>query len=200
MPNAVEAMAYTRTDTPRDALYALADRVPLAVVTDGANGALAIDSTTGEEAHVPAPAGAGARPDRAPATCSAPASCSARCAGWPLADRLAFATLCSALAVQQFGGSLAAPGWGDIADWWHEVRRRPASGGAYARLAGPPLRVPRASWCPPSRWAPCAGRPPPSPGTPTSEVIAVTRPARGHHGDCPDAVGPNPLSPGAREE
>ena len=44
--------------------------------------------------------------------------------GWPLADRLAFAALCSALAVQQFGGSLAAPGWGDIADWWHSGARQ----------------------------------------------------------------------------
>ena len=33
-----------------------------------------------------------------------------------------FASLCSALAVQHFGGSLAAPGWGDIADWWHQLR------------------------------------------------------------------------------
>ena len=54
LPNAVEAMAYTGTDTPRDALYALADLVPLAVVTNGADGASAIDSTTGEEAEVPA--------------------------------------------------------------------------------------------------------------------------------------------------
>jgi hypothetical protein len=23
--------------------------------------------------------------------------------------------------VQQFGGSLAAPGWGDIADWWERM-------------------------------------------------------------------------------
>ena len=50
MPNATEAMAYTRTATAQDALYALADRVPLAVVTNGAEGALAIDATTGEEA------------------------------------------------------------------------------------------------------------------------------------------------------
>ena len=47
-------------------------------------------------------------------------------AGWRLDDRLAFAALCSALAVQQFGGSLAAPGWGDIADWWHAQRQSPS--------------------------------------------------------------------------
>ena len=49
-------------------------------------------------------------------------------AGWPLGHRLAFASLCSSLAVQQFGGSLAAPGWGDISDWWRSVKLRAADG------------------------------------------------------------------------
>ncbi|HEY5180298.1 MAG TPA: PfkB family carbohydrate kinase [Dermatophilaceae bacterium] len=121
MPNATEAMAYTRTATAQDALYALADRVPLAVVTNGAEGALAIDATTGEEAQVPAlrvtaldPTGAG--------DVFGAGLVVGTLAGWPLENRLAFAALCSSLAVQQFGGSLAAPGWGDIADWWHDVR------------------------------------------------------------------------------
>ena len=119
-------MAYTRTQTAHDALYALADRVPLAVVTNGSQGALAIDATTGEESHVPAlrvpaldPTGAG--------DVFGAALVVGTLSGWSLDDRLAFATLCSALAVQQFGGSLAAPGWGDIADWWHDVRDRPDS-------------------------------------------------------------------------
>lgn len=123
-PNAVEAMAYTRTQTPYDALYAIADLVPLAVVTNGDQGALAIDATTGEEVTVPAlrvepvdPTGAGDVFGAALAT--------GTLAGWALADRLAFAALCSALAVQGFGGSLAAPGWGDIADWWHGRRAAP---------------------------------------------------------------------------
>lgn len=121
MPNALEAMQYTRTDTPQDALYVLADHVPLAVVTDGARGALAIDSTTGEEARVPSlrvramdPTGAG--------DVFGAAITLGTLAGWPLEDRLAFAALCSALAVQHVGGSLAAPGWGDIADWWLRTR------------------------------------------------------------------------------
>lgn len=53
VPNATEAMAYTRTETIQDALYALADRVPLAVITHGGQGAIAIDGATGEEASVP---------------------------------------------------------------------------------------------------------------------------------------------------
>ncbi len=121
LPNAAEAMAYTRRETPQDALYDLADRVPLAVVTNGPQGAIAIDSATGEEAMVPAlrvgaidPTGAGDVFDAAITL--------GTLAGWPLVDRLSFATLCSSLAVQQVGGSLAAPGWGDIADWWHRVR------------------------------------------------------------------------------
>ncbi len=123
-PNAGEAMAYTRTDTPQDALYALADRVPLAVVTNGSQGAMAIDASTGEEAQVPAlrvtsldPTGSG--------DVFGAAIVLGSLAGWKLADRLAFASLCSALALQQFGGSLAAPGWGDILDWWHALESGP---------------------------------------------------------------------------
>ena len=114
-------MAYTRTDTPQDALYALADRVPLAVVTNGSLGALAIDGTTGEEVSVPAL--------RVPALDATGAGdvfgaslVLGTLAGWSLHDRLCFSALCSSLAVQQFGGSLAAPGWGDIVDWWRGIR------------------------------------------------------------------------------
>jgi sugar/nucleoside kinase (ribokinase family) len=130
MPNAVEAMAYTQTETPRDALYAIADRVPLAVVTNGADGAMAIDSTTGEEAYVPAPRVTALDPTGAGDVFGA-GMVLGTLSGWPLADRLAFAGVCAALAVQQFGGSLAAPGWGDIADWWYEVRAGAGRGGAY---------------------------------------------------------------------
>lgn len=123
VPNAVEAMAYTGTRTPQEALYELADRVPLAVVTNGSGGAAGIDARTGEEAAVPAlrvdaldPTGAG--------DVFGAALTLGTLAGWPLLDRLNFASLCSALAIQQFGGSLAAPGWGDIADWWRCARGR----------------------------------------------------------------------------
>jgi hypothetical protein len=43
-------------------------------------------------------------------------------AGWPLADRLAFAGLTAALSVQEFGGSLSAPGWSEVAAWWQYVQ------------------------------------------------------------------------------
>lgn len=117
LPNAVEAMAYTGTSSARDALFAIADRVPIAVVTAGADGALGIDTRTGEEAQVPS-----LRVREVDATgvgdVFAAAMLVGTLAGWRLADRMSFASLAAALALQQYGGSLAAPGWGDIADWW----------------------------------------------------------------------------------
>ncbi|RLV50473.1 carbohydrate kinase family protein [Nocardioides mangrovicus] len=133
LPNATEAMAYTRTDTARDALYALADLVPLAVVTAGTNGAMAIDSTTGEEAQVPA-----LRVQAIDATGAGDVFATGlvlgTLEGWPLEQRLAFASLCSALAVEQFGGSLAAPGLGDVLDWWAATKAATDTGSYTASL------------------------------------------------------------------
>lgn len=129
LPNAYEAMAYTRTEDPWAALYALAERVPIAVVTAGAHGALAIDSVTGEEEWVPALPVAAVDPTGAGDVFAA-AFVTGTLAGWSLADRLGFANLAAALAVQQVGGSLAAPGWGDIADWWHQAQQRGSGRGA----------------------------------------------------------------------
>ncbi|MFC0626565.1 carbohydrate kinase family protein [Kribbella deserti] len=121
-PNAVEAMAYTRTDSAEAALRKLADRVPLAVVTNGSDGVMAIDSSTGEEAQVPAlpvrqydPTGAG--------DVFLASLVLGTLREWPLAHRLAFGNLCAGLSVQHFGGSLAAPGWGDIIDWVRDHSR-----------------------------------------------------------------------------
>lgn len=126
-PNAVEAMNYTRTGSPREALHKLADLVPLAIVTDGAQGSHAIDQETGEEASCPAltveaidPTGAG---DVFAASCLL-----GTLAGWPLEQRLRLASLSSSLAVREYGGSLAAPGWGDLSDWWRCAKLRAAGG------------------------------------------------------------------------
>ncbi|MEW1611410.1 MULTISPECIES: PfkB family carbohydrate kinase [unclassified Streptomyces] len=121
LPNAEEAMRYTRTDCPRAAAHALAERVPLAVVTLGAEGAYAVDGRTGDSAQVPAievetldPTGAG--------DVFVAGFVTGTLADWPLADRLAFAGLTAALSVQEFGGSLSAPGWAEIAAWWQRIR------------------------------------------------------------------------------
>ncbi|MDT0612460.1 PfkB family carbohydrate kinase [Streptomyces sp. DSM 40712] len=121
LPNAEEAMRYTGATCPRAAAHALTEHVPLAVVTLGAEGAYAVDRRTGESAEVPAievealdPTGAG--------DVFVAGFVTGTLAGWPLADRLAFAGLTAALSVQEFGGSLSAPGWSEIATWWRKVQ------------------------------------------------------------------------------
>lgn len=139
LPNAEEAMRYTGTACPRAAARALTDHVPLAVVTLGAEGAYAVDGRTGETADVPAidvpaldPTGAG--------DVFVAGFVTGTLAGWPLADRLAFAGLTAALSVQEFGGSLSAPGWVEVATWWRHVQsyddQDPAALQRYAFLDG----------------------------------------------------------------
>ncbi|WP_165987998.1 PfkB family carbohydrate kinase, partial [Streptomyces sp. YIM 98790] len=137
LPNAAEAMRYTGADTPLAAARRLAERVPVAVVTMGEEGSCAADGRTGETASVPA------IPVDALDTTGAgdvfiAGFVTATLAGWPLTDRLAFAGLTAALSVQEFGGSLSAPGWAQIAAWWTRARaaaQGARSGSAPASLA-----------------------------------------------------------------
>lgn len=121
MPNADEAMGYTRTRRPVDALSRLSDLVPLAVVTLGAGGAIAVDATTGESASV-----SGLDMDVVDTTGAGDvfgaSLVTATLAGWPLVQRLRFANLAAALSVGQIGGAAAAPGWTGVARWWRSVR------------------------------------------------------------------------------
>ena len=125
-PNEAEALNYTRTDTPEAALAKLADLVPVAVITRGKDGVLAVDSTTGETASVP-----GLPVEALDATGAGDVFgagfVAATLGGWPLADRLRFANLTAALSVAHFGGALAAPGWSEISQWWRGVRADPAA-------------------------------------------------------------------------
>ncbi|GAA2427556.1 carbohydrate kinase family protein [Actinomadura vinacea] len=114
LPNAVEAMAYTRTDSPEKAARALSERVPIVVVKRGGDGAIAIDSTTGEVAETDAlpvevldATGAG--------DVFAAGFIFGTLAGLPLAERLRFANLCAGLSVRHRSGSLGAPCWAEIA-------------------------------------------------------------------------------------
>lgn len=114
LPNAVEAMAYTRTRSPEDALGVLAERVPVVVVKRGSLGAIAVDSAEGEHSSVEAlpvraldPTGAG--------DVFAAGFVFGTLAGWPLDQRLRFANLCAGLSVRHYSGSLGAPCWGEIA-------------------------------------------------------------------------------------
>lgn len=134
LPNHVEAMAYSRTESPDAALKALSTRAPLVVITQGVDGAIAIDSSTGEHAQVPSLRVAAIDPTGAGDVFSA-GIVLGTLAGWPLHQRLLFSTLCSALAVKHFGGSLASPGWGDIADWWETAKLRARDNAECADIA-----------------------------------------------------------------
>ncbi len=116
LPNAGEAMNYTRTDTPDQALTKLAEKVPLVVVSNGDQGALALDAGTGERFAVPAlqvPAvdttGAG--------DVFAAGFIAATLWGLPLAERVRFGALTAAVSVTRYGGADAAPTWADLAAW-----------------------------------------------------------------------------------
>ncbi|WP_372497397.1 carbohydrate kinase family protein [Streptomyces muensis] len=138
LPNAEEAMRYTGADCPREAAHSLTAYVPVAVVTLGAEGAYAVDGRTGETAVVPAIAVEALDPTGAGDVFVA-GFVTGTLADWPLADRLAFAGLTAALSVQEFGGSLSAPGWAEIGAWWRKVqsldRQDPEALRRYAFLA-----------------------------------------------------------------
>ncbi|WP_346139915.1 carbohydrate kinase family protein, partial [Kutzneria viridogrisea] len=125
LPNSVEAVRYSREDTPEAAAVKLAELVPVVVVTRGGNGAFAVDSATGETVDVRGLNMAALDPTGAGDVFGA-GFVFGTLAGWPLADRVHFANLCAALSVQHFGGSLSAPGWHDIASWWRHLGRRDA--------------------------------------------------------------------------
>jgi sugar/nucleoside kinase (ribokinase family) len=119
-PNADEAMHYTRADTPESAVERLAELVPLAVVTNGADGSVAFDRATGRPVRAPSvpvqaldPTGAG--------DVFVAGLMVATLAEWPLEQALRLANLGAALSVRHFGGALASPGWGDIAVWYRET-------------------------------------------------------------------------------
>jgi sugar/nucleoside kinase (ribokinase family) len=149
VPNAIEAMSYTRTDTPGEALEAMRDWLPLAVVTTGSGGAFAADASTGETAWAP-----GVPVDALDPTGAGDVFLAGLIHGtledWPLQQRLRFANLCAALSVRDFGGALAAPGWGEVANWWNDARTSPRMARDYAFLdevipAESPRAVSRAS-------------------------------------------------------
>lgn len=116
LPNEAEARAYTRTDDARSAARALAERVPLAVVTRGGHGAVAVDSATGDEVEIEAVAidfmdatGAG--------DVFGGALASADLTPWSLRERVEFATLVAAITVSRPGGAAAAPRLDELVPW-----------------------------------------------------------------------------------
>lgn len=130
--NDVEAMAYTRADDPFFAARRLAHHVPLAIVTRGADGVVAVDSATGTEFDIPAvrvqavdPTGAG---DVFTASFMVTLT-----KGWDLATRLRYATAASAYSVTHIGGASSAPTTTELAEFVSAHRLGPLQD----LLAGP---------------------------------------------------------------
>jgi ribokinase len=116
LPNELEALAYTGADSAGSAADALAERVPLCVVTRGSLGVIAIDSTTGERVERPAldvlaidPTGAG--------DVFGAALVYASTRPWTLTERIDFACLCAGITVSRPGGAVGAPRLSEIDSW-----------------------------------------------------------------------------------
>lgn len=117
MPNHLEAMAYTGTDSAIDAARRLGDRVPLSVVTSGSAGVVAVDSASGDEVvrppvrvHAVDATGAG---DVFGAALAVAGSRS----DWSLLQRVDFACLVAGVTVSRPGGASGAPRLDELADW-----------------------------------------------------------------------------------
>jgi ribokinase len=119
VPNHAEAMALTRTSTPEQALESLATRVPLSVVTLGADGILALDAETGERVRIEAVpveavdvTGAG--------DVFVGALAVASLTDWTLRERVDFAALAAAITVSRPGGAATAPTRAGLVRWLDE--------------------------------------------------------------------------------
>ena len=117
LPNEVEAMHYTRSDSPEEALQKLTRLVPVAVVKTGAGGVLAAERGSDQVVVEPA-----ISVDLVDATGAgdvfAGAFVYATLAGWDLTHRCHFANLCAGLSVRFVSGSFGAPCWHEIAEWF----------------------------------------------------------------------------------
>lgn len=114
VPNDAEAIRYTRTASAREAAERLAEHVPLAVVTRGRDGVVAVDPAAGVVVDLPAvpvevldPTGAG---DVFVATFMAAMVHE----DWDLATQLRFAGLNASLSVTGLGGAVSAPQRADL--------------------------------------------------------------------------------------
>lgn len=126
IPNAREAMAYTSTESPEDAARALSERVPVSIVTCGGDGAIGVDSRTGDVAHVP-PLPVRAVDSTGAGDVFGGAIVYAFSHEWPLEQSLSFAALVAGLSTRRPGGGISAPRWPEIDEWLRELTARDAA-------------------------------------------------------------------------
>ena len=131
-PNAAEAMHLTGVDDPVRAARALAERVPVVVVTCGGDGIVGVDSRTGEEVHVPA---VNINPVNTTGAGDAALAGLAWCWGWqvPLARKLDVAALVGAIVTSRVHGTAGPLTPEDVLAW---VPRAPERLGFLPELLG----------------------------------------------------------------
>lgn len=131
-PNAAEAMHLTGADDPVRAARALAERVPVVVVTCGGDGIVGVDSRTGEEVHVPA---VNINPVNTTGAGDAALAGLAWCWGWqvPLARKLDVAALVGAIVTSRVHGTAGPLTPEDVLAW---VPRAPERLGFLPELLG----------------------------------------------------------------
>lgn len=115
-PNLVEALHYTRTDTPEDAVRALADRVRIPVVTLGGDGVLSWDAATGELLHVP-PVPTSVVDTGGAGDVFSAGLVAGLLGGLPLELALRLGSLVSAITISAPGGATSAPALEHLAAW-----------------------------------------------------------------------------------
>jgi sugar/nucleoside kinase (ribokinase family) len=121
--NEAEALQYTDSQSLARALGVLSEVVPLAIITRGADGAVGHDATRAETIEVPALA-TSVMDSTGSGDAFAAAIVYGTMRSWPLEQSLAFANLCSHLAIQRIGSSVACPTWHDIDGWWSHTQRQ----------------------------------------------------------------------------
>ncbi|GAA4345216.1 carbohydrate kinase family protein [Microbacterium rhizosphaerae] len=120
IPNELEAARYSRLHDPRAAVKWLANFVPLAIVTMGKRGVVAVDSANDVFVELPAavvesrdPTGAGDVFTGALVTA----------ASWniDLRTQLLIASLAASISVTRLGGATSAPTWTEIVEFAHRI-------------------------------------------------------------------------------
>jgi sugar/nucleoside kinase (ribokinase family) len=119
-PNLTEALHYTRTTTVDAALSALAEYVPLPVITLAADGAVALDRASGEQVHVPVVPGPVVDTGGAGDVFSVGLA-AGLLMRWPLVRTLRFAVLVSSLTVRQPGAGTTAPTLAQMRRWYADL-------------------------------------------------------------------------------
>jgi len=117
LPNHLEAMAYTGRDSAREAARALAERVPLSVVTSGSAGVVAVDASTGEEVERPPLRVRAVDATGAGDVFGAALAVASSQPAWSLLQRIDFACLVAGVTVSRPGGASGAPRLDELADW-----------------------------------------------------------------------------------